>query len=137
MDYSPYMSVSAALAFRRSVGGEEAIQRYNHNLAIEGGAYLVTRFGTEVLQEADQLGSLVDVRLPLVTPNNPIIHTRGWWLDTLLFRYPSVFAPPHFHNGQWWTRLSVQIYNDMSDFEAAADVFLEIFAMKLILKIVQ
>lgn len=125
MDYSAYMSVTAALEFRREIGGEEAIQKYTHDLAKQGGAFLAEKYNTEVLQEEGQIGSMVDVRLPINNPNDPVL-TTAWWIDTMLFRYPSVYAPSYKHNGDWWVRHSVQIYNDMDDFELAADVFLEI-----------
>jgi selenocysteine lyase/cysteine desulfurase len=126
MDYSPYMTVPAALEFRRQIGGEEAIQNYTHNLAREGGAYLARMYGTEVLQDEDQMGSLVDVRLPIDDPYDPVIMTPGWWIDTFVYRYTSLFAPAYMHNGSWWVRHSAQIYNDMSDFENAAELFLEV-----------
>jgi selenocysteine lyase/cysteine desulfurase len=122
MDYSPYLSVTAGLQFREAVGGEEAICNYTHKLARDGGAYLASQFQTEVLQEEDQMGNMVDVRLPFINPNHPIL-TGGWLVDTLLYRHPTMYAAIYYHNGNWWTRLSAQIYNDMSDFEAAGVIF--------------
>jgi hypothetical protein len=89
MDYSPYMTVPAALKFRNEIGGEEAIRNYTHNLALQAGEYLAQRYGTEVLQTEEQLGCMVDVRLPVNYPDDPSIG-GGFWIDTQLYQYPQV-----------------------------------------------
>jgi len=89
MDYSPYMTVTAALEFRTEIGGEEVIRNYTHGLAKFGGEYLAGRYGTEVLQSDEQMGSMVDVRLPLLNPDDPTINIE-WWIDTLLYEYAQV-----------------------------------------------
>lgn len=127
MDFSPYMSVPAALKFREDIGGEQVIMSYNHRLAVDGGTYLANVFGTEVLQNDDQIGNMVDVRLPINDPSNPII-VGNYWVDTLFNRFPHIFAPVYKHGEHWWVRVSAQIYNDLNDFELLADVFATICA---------
>lgn len=122
MDYSPYMTIPAALKFREEVGGEEAIMSYNHRLAVNGGSYLAKVFGTEVLQDEDQIGNMVDVRLPINNPESSNLNTT-FWVDTQLYRFPQVFAPAYKHNGKWFLRISVQIYNDLDDFKVLGTVF--------------
>lgn len=122
MDFSPYMTVPAALKFRQDVGGERAIMAYNHKLAVDGGTYMANVFGTEVLQDEDQIANMVDVRLPIDNADNPKI-IGNFWIDTLLTRFPKVFAPAYKHGGKWWVRISAQIYNDLDDFETLADVY--------------
>jgi len=123
VDYSSYMTVPAALEFRRAIG-EDVIRNYTHQLALEGGQYLAERFGTEVLQKEEQMGSMVDVALPLDNPDDEIL-TGNFWIDTLFDKY-DVYASPYKYNGKWWIRVSAQIYTDLSDFEACAVAFLEI-----------
>ena len=125
MDYSSYMAVPAALTFRQLIGGEEKIRNYTHDLAMEGGAYLAQRYGTSVLQFEDQMGSMVDVELPLLNHDDPELNS-DFWIDTQLYRFPNVYVSVYKHNGRWYGRHSVQIYNDLSDFEQAAAVFLNI-----------
>ncbi|CAL8111417.1 unnamed protein product [Orchesella dallaii] len=125
MDFSPYMSIPAALQFRRDAGGEEMIMQYNHNLAYFGGKVLASAFKTEVLQYKNQIGSMVDVRLPVDNPDNPKL-TNGWWVNEQLTKHPETFSPAYKHNGRWWVRVSAQIYNDLSDFEVCAKHFLAI-----------
>jgi len=122
MDYSPFLTVTAALKFREDVGGEEAIMSYNHQLALAGGTYIANVFGTEVLQTEDQMGSMVDVRLPLDNPDDSRL-TGAFWTDTLLYEHQEVFAPTYKHGGQWWIRISAQIYNDLTDFELLANAY--------------
>lgn len=122
MDYSPYMTVTAALKFREDVGGEQVIMSYNHRLAIDGGTYLATVFNTEILQDEDQMGNMVDVRLPINNPDDTRLNTN-FWIDTLLYRFPEVFAPVYKHAGQWWIRVSAQIYNELDDFVVLGNVY--------------
>ncbi|ODM97586.1 hypothetical protein Ocin01_09069 [Orchesella cincta] len=126
MDFSSYMTVPAALQFRKEVGGEVAIMEYNHNLAYLGGQLLASAFNTEVLQEKNQIGSMVDVRLPVDNPDDPKLTPR-WWVDEQLnMKYNQTFSPAYRHNGHWWVRVSAQIYNDLSDFDICAQHFLAI-----------
>jgi len=62
---SQYLAMSAALDFRESMGGDEAIVRYMHELAVKGGVILATAWKTEVLfSEESMYGAMVDVRVP-------------------------------------------------------------------------
>ncbi len=54
VDWAPYLSVSAALDFRKWLGGEGVIDRYCHNLAIEGGKTLAKVLNTKVMDEDGQ-----------------------------------------------------------------------------------
>jgi len=125
MDFSPYMSIPAALKFRSDAGGEEAIMQYNHNLAYLGGQLLAAKFKTQVLQDKNQIGSMVDVRLPVDNTDDPKL-TNSWWVDEQLTKYPRTFAPVYKHNGSFWTRVSAQIYNDITDFDVLAQQFVAI-----------
>jgi len=126
IDYSPYLSVIDALKFRRDLGGEEAINKYNHELVLRGGRFLAAQWNTQVLQEEDQTGNMIDVKLPLVNPNAPELWIPSFWADMFLDNYPNIYLPIHFHGGCWWVRLSAQIYNDMEDFAVADKVIQEL-----------
>lgn len=122
MDYSPILTVTAALKFREDVGGEEAIMNYNHRLAIDGGTYLANLFGTEILQYLDQIGNMVDVRLPINNPNDGNL-TPSFWSSSLFERFPHIFVPTNKIGDKWYIRVSAQIYNDLDDFEVLGNVF--------------
>jgi hypothetical protein len=69
IDNTPYLCIPAALAWRESIGGEDAIMKYCHNLARDGAKLVAKELGTEVLENAtDTLGRqcmLANVRLPI------------------------------------------------------------------------
>ncbi|KAJ3309123.1 hypothetical protein HDU76_003717 [Blyttiomyces sp. JEL0837] len=48
-DVSTYLTVPMALKFRNWLGGEQVIQEYCHNLAVQGGWWIAKLWGTEVL----------------------------------------------------------------------------------------
>lgn len=123
IDYAPYMTIPAALEFREAIGGEIEIMRYTHNLAREGGAYLANLFGTRVLQEESQMGSCIDVELPIVRYDHELL-VPGYWDRELFVR--KLFTGTYQHGGAWWIRVSAQIYNDMTDFVRAGQVYEEI-----------
>ncbi|KAI8636830.1 pyridoxal phosphate-dependent transferase [Parasitella parasitica] len=52
LDTSPYLCVEAALKYRESLGGEQAINDYCHGLAVKGGALVADILGTRVLENS-------------------------------------------------------------------------------------
>ncbi|KAG5221652.1 PLP-dependent transferase [Salix suchowensis] len=52
IDFSPYLSVCAAMDFREKIGGEQAINAYCHKLALEGGRRLASVLGGCALDES-------------------------------------------------------------------------------------
>lgn len=125
MDFSPYMTVPAALKFREDIGGEQAIMSHNHRLAIDGGSYLAHVLNTEILQDEDQIANMVDVRLPINNADNPKL-SENFFIDTFLTRFSQTYVSVHKHGGKWWMRVSAQIYNDLTDFEVLSKVILTI-----------
>jgi hypothetical protein len=62
--YAPFLAMQAALDFRISIGGEDAIFSYIHNLAVKTGQILANAWATDVLLGEDVYAAMVDVRLP-------------------------------------------------------------------------
>ncbi|KAG0317130.1 hypothetical protein BGZ99_006502 [Dissophora globulifera] len=123
-DYSSIMSIGAAIAFRKQYG-EDAIISYTHALAIEGGHAIAKILGTNVLTPYDhQVGNMVNIRLPLKNPDHPNARFQ-WFVDTLLDRY-NFFTPTFKHGGQWWTRISAQIYLELDDFVRFGNIWKEV-----------
>ncbi|KAI0690171.1 PLP-dependent transferase [Cytidiella melzeri] len=127
-DQTPFISVTHALAFRRWLGGEEKINAYCHKLAREGGKRLAELFGTRLLDESgEQTLSMVMVQMPLPVESTlgsiytPEIKSQILNLfNQRLVVEQNTFIAYHDHNGAWWTRVSVQVFTDMSDFEFVA-----------------
>ncbi|KAF9985511.1 hypothetical protein BGZ75_002909 [Mortierella antarctica] len=127
MDYSTMLSIEGALEFRKQYG-EEAIIRYMHSLAIEGGRVMAEILGTNVLTPYDQqVGSMFDVRLPIKDINHPKIETPDYLIKLLLDKY-NLFTPSYKHGGYFWTRVSAQIYLEIEDFVHLANVWKEVIA---------
>lgn len=138
-DYSARLAFEAALNFRGSVGSEADIMSYMHNLAVQGGALLASRWKTEVLLSPDLYGSMVTVRVNCLNAtimNNlaqKVLDTYNVWVP--FFTLPSAFPEVRewrFQRGQaelsrpaaspvFYTRVSAQIYTELSDFEYLAD----------------
>lgn len=109
-----------ALAYRESVGGENAIQEYCHNLAVQGGALVAEILGTSVLENEERTltASMVNVELPLTdaAPAEMI----PFFTHALVYEHNTMI--PVFQIGsRMYARLSAQIYTDLEDFRKAAE----------------
>ncbi|KAI1319360.1 hypothetical protein EDD11_004226 [Mortierella claussenii] len=125
MDYSSMLSIEGALQFRQQYG-EKAIMNYTHKLAVQGGKVMAEILGTNVLTPHDQqVGSMVNVRLPINNINHPKIQTPDYLIRHLLDKY-NVYSPSFKHGGFFWTRVSAQIYLELSDFERLAYVWKQV-----------
>ncbi|KAB2577923.1 Hercynylcysteine sulfoxide lyase [Lasiodiplodia theobromae] len=147
LDNSPLLCVSAALAYRQSLGGEAAIRTYCETLARDGGARVAALLGTEVLDNATRtMGRcfFANVRLPLAlavceeaaaaaAPQReregkraiakaevPAL-VKNWAARTMVKDYGGFQALIEYGGG-WWARLSAMVYLEMADFEWAAGV---------------
>lgn len=68
MDFVPFLSVPAALSFRRWIGGEAEINAYCHNLAVAGGkrlAHIMNTFVMDNSETSELTLNMVNVALPL------------------------------------------------------------------------
>ncbi|KAI6025860.1 pyridoxal phosphate-dependent transferase [Pisolithus orientalis] len=121
IDHVPHISPIAALDFRAWLGGEHKINKYTHELAIEGGKYLAQRFGTSLLDPEGSLTlNMVVVELPIPEEIQQTSEVVALIQDTLCIKW-NVSAAFFRHNKKWWVRCSAQIYNELSDFHAVAD----------------
>ncbi|KAF9353494.1 hypothetical protein BGX26_008742 [Mortierella sp. AD094] len=125
MDYSTILSIEGALEFRKQYG-EKAIINYMHRLAVQGGKIMAEILGTNVLTPHDQqVGSMVNVRLPIKNINHPKIATPDYLVRHLLEKY-NFYSPSYKHGGYFWTRVSAQIYLEIEDFVYLANVWKEV-----------
>ncbi|KAK7955941.1 PLP-dependent transferase [Apiospora aurea] len=137
VDCSPYLCVTDALQWRQEVlGGEARILQYTQTLAREGGKRAAAMLGTEVLENSTgTLGrcGMTNVALPiqftadgnagLSAAEVPVV--TSWILGKLMEDY-NTFIPLFHGNGKVWARMSAQVYLELSDFEWAGRVLLEI-----------
>lgn len=137
IDWSGYLSVSAAFEFIQNCGGAEKIREYCHNLAVKGGERAAEILGTEVLKMdgSEYTANMVNVRLPLDVPDEKsdthlkeLAAQRDAMLDMLFDRdcFPYPFVMTRRGKKEWWCRYSAQIYLDLDDFEKGTIALKEI-----------
>lgn len=116
-----------ALEFRESLGGEEAIMKHTHEMAVKGGALVAELLGTSVMEnpEGTLTASMVNVELPLKESKYSDGETERLFIEKIIYEH-NCMAPAFKHNGKWWVRLSGQVYNDLDDFKYGAKVIQQI-----------
>ena len=120
-DYSAYFSIPDALQFRKGFG-EMDIMKYMNDLAWEAGLEVARIWGTEMLiSEKSRIGSLVNVRIPC---NDEQLLLKANYIA--LYEHNVFVVVFKFNDGNFYTRLSAQIYNELSDYVYAAETFLKI-----------
>ncbi|KAI8344093.1 pyridoxal phosphate-dependent transferase [Chlamydoabsidia padenii] len=126
-DFSNFLLVEKALEYRQTLGGEEKIQSYCHQLAVEGGQLAAEILGTDVM-ENDQgtlTVAMVNVRLPLGQTRHSVSDITQAFIDKLLYEHHCM-ASAYFHNNKWYARFSAQVYNDLDDFRVVAKALLAV-----------
>lgn len=140
IDNTSYLLVPEAIKWRQEVcGGEKAIYDYNTQLAIQGGKAVASILGTEILDNKTHTMTdccLINVMLPMkvskariegevtVDPDHEAEVVA--WIQKTLHTEFKTFLPIYSFQGQWWTRLSAQIYLELEDFEWAGHVLKEL-----------
>lgn len=136
IDNTNYLVVGDAIKWRNEVcGGEEAIMEYTSNLALDGAKVIAKYLGTKILDNEEGTltkgCSLSNVLLPMTVSDSPIAGTNTvkpahvgqvtLWVEAALMQDYDTFLAIYFFQGQWWVRLSGQVYLDISDFKWAAE----------------
>jgi selenocysteine lyase/cysteine desulfurase len=122
MDYSAYQAFPAASQFRNKFG-DQAIMDYIHNLAVQGGQLLAEMWSTDLLVDPSMIGAMVNVRLPVNSNTNVTVLQN---LPQILLQKYNTWVPAYPFMGSWYTRVSAQIYNDLSDFKYLGNAVLEL-----------
>nr|XP_018259566.1 uncharacterized protein I303_07634 [Kwoniella dejecticola CBS 10117]OBR81724.1 hypothetical protein I303_07634 [Kwoniella dejecticola CBS 10117] len=129
VDWAPFFSITDAIDFRRSIGGEQRIMKYCHTLAVQGGKRLRKVWGTQVMDtpNGELTAAMVNVRLPHIQdPENMQDQFKQLrYFEDRCFE-ENTFVAAYRHGGKWWARFSAQVWNDLSDFDYAAKVIEQI-----------
>jgi len=130
VDNSPFVVVKDALKWREEVlGGEERIRAYLWKLAKEGGRRVAEILGTSVLEnKAGTLSDCAMINVWLDVNVADVDANAGQWAQQVLVDEYKTFIAIASHNGQWFTRLSAQVYLDLEDFEWAGKALKEVIA---------
>lgn len=133
LDGMSYLCIEECIRWRQEVcGSENAIRSYCINLARTGGQLVADILGTKILDNAEHTITeccMVNVLLPLSTSpfGNYHVVKEEYFVDVIEFIHTTLikdhrtFIALFFMQGQWWGRLSGQVYLDMSDFEWAGN----------------
>jgi hypothetical protein len=120
-DYTSWASLNATFNFRTWLG-DAPLKAYIKQLADEGAAYLVDLWGTELGVPSSMTHAMTNIRLP--TSNGTLVgrltHTiaREYDMEVVVYQRPT---------GVFWTRVSTQIYHEMSDFHFLGQTILAYF----------
>ncbi|KAF2639569.1 PLP-dependent transferase [Massarina eburnea CBS 473.64] len=141
LDNSPYLCVPAALAWRLQLGGEKAIIDYNQTLSRLGAQQVAKILGTKVLDNETRTLTkccMANVLLPLdaeavlaqgveagIEKDSVMVEARTW-INRILNDEYLTFLVIMFYGGQWWVRLSAQVYLDMEDYEWAGETLKQV-----------
>jgi isopenicillin-N epimerase len=116
-DPSPALAAPEGIAFMRELG-VDAVQGWDHALAWQAGRLLTERWGTRLVQEEAQIGTMITVPLPARagTTREDAARLR----DALLFE-DRIEVQLHEFRGGLWVRVSAQVYNEIADVERLAE----------------
>jgi isopenicillin-N epimerase len=115
-DPTAWLAAPEGIAFMRDLG-LEAVQRWNHDLAWQAAQLLGRAWGTEPGIDERCTGTMATVPLPPDLGSSPADATR---LRDALLDEEAIEVQLHAWGGRLWTRVSAQIYNEISDFEQLA-----------------
>lgn len=119
-DPTPYLVAPDGLRFLDDLGFEAAC-RWNHNLALEAGRVLTSRWDTKLEVPAAHIGTMVTVPLPERFGADASAANR--LRDTLLHTH-RIEVHAHAAAGRVRIRVSAQVYNEITDVERLADAVL-------------
>ncbi|KAH8922487.1 hypothetical protein BT69DRAFT_234157 [Atractiella rhizophila] len=129
-DWSPILSIPAALDFRENVcGGEERIRCWCNNLAKNAGVEMARIFGERsiVMQNEEEtlIASMVNISLPLKVSDNASVRAkqREYMIEQMLQH--TFFIAIFFYDGRLWLRASAQVYTELHMFISAAEMIKE------------
>lgn len=133
-DTTPYVCVPTALKFRQDIcGGEDVVREYCERIAREGGMHMANILGTEVLENRSHTltqCSFTNVKLPLSLAELDVTPSEGTkiakWIQEKLPEEYETYIPTKFFQGEFWSRLSGQVYLTLEDFDWAAKTLQEL-----------
>jgi selenocysteine lyase/cysteine desulfurase len=110
LDYTAPIAMAKALEFCKYIGGEDAIYEYIRNLALEAKHYLMDLWNVDSLVPDSMEEFMVNIALPI----SDKAVANG--LKEYLLREHNMYIRILFREDILFTRLSSQIYLEMSDF---------------------
>ena len=110
VDFTPWLSVPAALSFIETTFGLERLLEHNHQLATWAHAHLCSTWEVEPLTPLD--GSLLGAMAAMVLPRRIQAHFENpMVLQHTLYDNHRIETPVHAWGDDWLIRVSAQAYN--------------------------
>lgn len=122
-DFTPWLTIPDALAFRESLGGDQAIWDYCHPLVCEMGLALAARLGSEICGPESMTGFCVTIRFG--SSSVPLKQATPDALREVLYQKGRIEADIQAFQGISWMRLSAYSYTELSELNAFDLVFNE------------
>lgn len=125
-DFSAWAAIPTAIEYLRR-GGPAEWMTHNHEMAVWAHGMLCEALGVEPISPLDgrMLGSMATVRLPASASAR---HATAAALQERLFTAHHIEVPIVDWNGQWFVRVSAQIYNQPEDYLALAEALKKLCA---------
>ena len=131
-DLGNFLTIPAAIEFRKWMGGEEGIINYNTMLARKAGEIVSARLGngSTVMEvpnptDAEKLTAcMVNVSIPITPPESSQGNELAFLaakLQNRLMTEHDTFVMFYVHADKIWIRLSAQVWLEERDFEWVAD----------------
>lgn len=117
-DFTPYLTIDAALAYRARYG-EAALRRHCHALAVEMGDHLADALGTRTGTPKALMGAMTTVQLPSRFKGRKQGDADD--LRATLRNAHNVEVDLQVVENRIWARLSAYIYNDLKDVDILID----------------
>ncbi|MCB9743237.1 MAG: aminotransferase class V-fold PLP-dependent enzyme [Alphaproteobacteria bacterium] len=118
-DVTPWLSIDAALDFHASLG-DARVRAYNRALVRAARRCLLEVLGEEPAGSEDALGFMATVCLPRsFGPGTKLAAKR---VHDLLWDEHRIEVPVDAFDERLWLRISAQVYNELEDYEALAEV---------------
>jgi isopenicillin-N epimerase len=117
-DPSPHLTAPHAVELLERIG-LDAIRQHNHDLVWAGGRLMAERWGTEIVTPESMVASMVCVPLPT---RLGVTRTSALQLRLRLQDEHQIELHVAGDESRGWVRVAAQVYNELSDFERAAEV---------------
>lgn len=127
-DYSSYLTIADALDFRKTIGSEQSIYEYNHQLAIDAGNLMASLWNSSTLTSTDQsISTMNNIELPLFIQTIDQMNN----LYQKLINETNIFLPMFEFDGKFYCRISAQIYMELNDYQHVAHIVLNMMTFFL------
>jgi isopenicillin-N epimerase len=115
-DFSPWLAVTAGLAFMQALGASE-VRRYCHDLMAKAAERISDAWRQPVAGPSPMHGSMMAIRLPDCRQNGRATRETARELQSEFMDRHRIAVAIMPIDGALWARISAQVYNTAEDYE--------------------